>query len=207
MKAILLFLSFSLTISTVFAKSITVNVVFENRTQNENVTGTFYVSGTNQQLDIYSLEKFTVDVPTKGKYEFRFHTDDALAFTSYPARINNDKNTVTIILEKKKEKAELTTPYKRSPLLDITNLSTERLEAGINEGAINFIIHSLIAPNPESVQAFKDQYGIGFIIENCAVDAVSFKTATRINKKIEAFLNLKYGENWQDLLPMTPFGL
>ncbi|MBJ7880883.1 hypothetical protein [Gelidibacter salicanalis] len=69
------------------ANPVTVTVVFENLTEQTTVNGIFYITETNQQFDITTLASFTIDLPKKGKYEFRFHSEEVTAFTYYPARI------------------------------------------------------------------------------------------------------------------------
>ncbi len=148
-----------------------------------------------------------MELPKKGKFQFRFHSNDFIAFTSYPARITERHNTITIRLENKGDDDAPIEFINHLGLKDISNLSNEELEKGMALGTINFIVHGLVAPNADAVNFFKTEYGIGFLSENCSVDPISFKIAMNINKKLELYLNSKYGNAWINQLPATPFGL
>ncbi|RXJ52590.1 FEKKY domain-containing protein [Gelidibacter gilvus] len=199
----ILFATFSST--SVFSDEIMATVIFENLTDKTSISGVFYISETNQSFQINSLEEFTITLPKRGKYQFKFYSEDVNAFTSYPIRITERKNTVTIRLENKTTNAE--TLARTSTIKDISGFSNEQIEEGVNNGTINFIVHGLVALSPEAIKPFKDVFGVGFISENCVVDPISFRTAMNTNKKIQDYLTLKFGEVWKDKLPAQPFGL
>ena len=182
-------------------------IVFENNTEKTSITGVFYITETNQSFEVNALDDFTVELPKKGKYHFNFYSEDVNAFTYYPVRITEQKNTITIRLETKTKAIVLYQSEKHYPLKDISNLTVDQLEESIALGTINFIVYGIIAPDPETVRAFKTEYSIGFTSENCVVDPISFKIAMRSNKKIEVYLTSKFGNDWKNKLPATPFGL
>ena len=167
----------------------------------------FYILETQQTIQINSLETFTIELPSKGKYQFEFYSDQVNALTYYPTKITTRKNTVTIRLRTKTKTIKAPTTGRSFPLIDISDFSEEQLEEGINNGSINFIFHGLITLSPEAIKPFKEAFGVGFISENCVVDPVSFRIAMSTNKKIENYLNLKFGEVWKEQLPAQPFGL
>ena len=185
---------------------ITATIVFENNTEKTSISGVFYITETNQSFEVNSLDDFTIELPKKGKYHFGFYSEDVNAFTYYPVRITNKKNTITIKLKNKPDLA-LKPSVKYFALKNISDFTTEQLEDGMAAGTINFIVHGLIAPEDDKVQLFKEKYGVGFISENCVVDPMSFKIAMKVNKKIEVYLTDKFGEDWRKGLPATPFGL
>lgn len=189
----------------VFADEITALVVFENLTEKSSISGVFYISETNQSFEINSLENFSITLPKKGKYQFKFYSEEVESLTSYPVRITEQKNTVTIRLENKTTNGE--SLVNNSPIKDISGFSNEAIEEGIKKGSINFIVHGLMALSPESIKVFKDEFGVGFISENCVVDPISYRTAMNNNKKIQEYLTFKFGEIWKDKLPAQPFGL
>lgn len=199
----ILLTTFSFT--SVFSDEITATVVFENLTDKTSISGVFYVAETNQNLQISSLDNFTITLPKKGKYQFKFYSEDVNAFTYYPIRITERKNTVTIRLENKTTNAVIIA--RSSSIKDISSFSNEQIEEGVNNGTINFIVHGLIALSPEDIRPFKDVFGVGFISENCVIDPISFRTTMNTNKKIQDYLTLKFGEVWKEKLPAQPFGL
>lgn len=75
------------------------------------------------------------------------------------------------------------------------------------DGNLNFIIHGIDNKIPREYLNFKEKYGIGLIIENCATDPFSFKRATKNNQRISEYLNKKYGKDWLDELPSKPYGI
>jgi hypothetical protein len=75
------------------------------------------------------------------------------------------------------------------------------------DGNLNFIIHGIDNKIPREYLNFKEKYGIGLIIENCAIDPFSFKRATKNNQMISEYLNKKYGKDWLDELPSKPYGI
>ncbi|WP_339919899.1 hypothetical protein [uncultured Flavobacterium sp.] len=75
------------------------------------------------------------------------------------------------------------------------------------DGNLNFIIHGIDNKIPREYLNFKEKYGIGLIIENCAIDPFSFKRATKNNQMISEYLNKKYGKDWLDELPSKPYGM
>ncbi|WP_016988525.1 hypothetical protein [Flavobacterium sp. ACAM 123] len=85
------------------------------------------------------------------------------------------------------------------------DLETVQLN-GIN-GNLNFIIYGINNRIPEEYMNFKEKYGIGLIIENCVIDPLSFKRATKNNQIISDYLDKKHGEGWLNELPTKPFGI
>lgn len=65
----------------------------------------------------------------------------------------------------------------------------------------------LVPVDPDAATVFKTNYGVGFINENCVIDPILFKIAINTNKKIELYLISKFGKDWKNQLPATPFGL
>ncbi|WP_299394738.1 hypothetical protein [uncultured Gelidibacter sp.] len=196
-----------LSVYTSYATPITATVVFENLTEQTTVNGVFFITETNEKFEINTLSSFTVELPEKGKYEFRFHTEDATALTSYPVRITERNNTITIRLEKKAQLNKGTIAPITVTTKDISNLSTEDLKSEISKGTVNFIVHGLAAISPETFEAFKNEYGIGFISKNCIVDPITYKTSQDNNTKIAAYLTSLFGKDWEKKLPAQPFGL
>ena len=193
--------------SSAFSYPITATIVFENNTDKTSISGVFHIEETNQTVAVNSLDDFTIELPKIGKYHFGFYSEDVNAWTSYPVRITDRKNTITIRLESKSEESILNACENHFLGIDISNLSIEQFEERMTLGTINFIVHGLVPPNPEAVDGFKIAYGVGFTSENCVVDPISFKIATATNKRIEAYLTSKFGENWKNKVPATPFGL
>lgn len=189
-----------------FSDPISATVVFENQSEQTSISGVFYILETNQTFQINSLNSFSIEIPKKGKYHFEFFSEDVNAFTYYPVKITERKNTVTIRLENKAAYSKKAVAAS-STLLDISSFSEEQIEAGVDDGSINFIFHGLMSLSPEAVKSFKNDFGVGFISENCVIDPMSFKMAMNINKTIEKYLNLKFGESWKAKLPAQPFGL
>lgn len=207
MKPLLSILISIFTLTTALSKEIKVNVVFENLTEHSTISGVFYISETQERIPINSLEKFTITLPSKGKYQFKFYSEEVNAHTYYPVRMTHQKNTVTIRLKDKTTSQEHAISSINSPIKDISSFSMEQIEEEIQNESINFIVHSLITISPEQIEAFKKMFGLGFRIENCVVDPISFKTAMSTNKKLELYLNMKFGEVWKAHLPAQPFGL
>jgi len=87
------------------------------------------------------------------------------------------------------------------------NLTDAQIEDRISKGNLNFILHGLNNSAPKKFEAFKKKYGIGFHIENCVIDPMSFKRAVSNNQMILDYLNKKNGKKWQEELPSKPFGL
>ena len=207
MKTFIYILIATLSFSSAYSYQITATIVFENLNEKTYISGVFLISETNEKFEINSLDKLSIELPKKGKYEFRFHTEEVNALTSYPARITNINNIITIRLENKTEDTFFGKPVNRFPITDISEYNAEQIEESIANGTINFIVHGLFAPDPEKVQAFKMSYGVGFISENCVVDPIAYKVAMNNNKKIDAYLTSKFGHDWKNKLPAQPFGL
>lgn len=186
------------------AKPITATVVFENLTEETTINGIFYIKQTNQQFDVTTLESFQINLPNKGSYEFQFHSEIVSAYTYYPSKITEKKNTITIRLEKKSQ-ARITPVSVQTK--GIAELSNEELKQHIAAGTVNFIVHGLVAIPPDTYQAFKKEYGIGFISENCALNPQTYKTTQANNKVLAAYLTSEFGEVWKSKLPAQPFGI
>ena len=208
MKKIILalILALTFTISNATEKEIIAEVVFENFTGKELNFGEFLITETNERIEINDTKSFQITLPSKGKYQFGFLTEDFTAYTYYPSRITNKKNTITIRLAEKKElafnKGTLSFPMN----LD-TNLADEQIEKRISAGNLNFITHGIDNSIPKEFSDFKVKYGIGLIKENCVIDPMSFKRATENNMMIADYLDKKYGEDWRKELPTKPFGI
>lgn len=185
---------------------ITATVVFENLTEKTSISGVFYVMETNQQIEINTLDAFKIELPEKGKYEFQFYSEDVYAIVSYPMRITNRKNTVTIRLESKSKLISKSNFLVYYPTKNLSELSTDQMKVHVANGAVNFILHGLVEINIETYQAFKNTYGVGFISKNCVIDPISYKTAVNNNKKVAEYLTFIFGNDWQDQLPAQPFG-
>jgi len=208
MKKIILtlILSLTFTISKATEKEIIAEVVFENLTTKALIFGEFFITDTNVRIEIKDTQSFQITLPGKGKYQFGFSTKDFTAYTYYPARITNKKNTITIRLV---EKTELTFNNGNFsfPLNLDTNLTDEQIEKRISAGNLNFITHGIDDSIPKEFSDFKVKYGIGLIKENCVIDPISFKKSTENNIMIADYLDKKYGEDWRKELPTKPFGI
>lgn len=208
MKKIILtvILAFTFTISKANEKEIIAEVVFENLTGKELNFGEFFITETNERIKINNTKSFQITLPGKGKYQFGFSTEDFTAYTYYPSRITNKKNTITIRLVKKK-KFTLNSGMYSIPMNLDTNLTDEQIEKKISAGTLNFISHGIDNSIPKEFSAFKEKYGIGVIKENCVIDPMSFKKATENNIMIADYLNKKYEADWLKELPIKPFGI
>ncbi len=208
MKKILLTLIFALTfiVSEATEKTIIAEVVFENLTGKEFTSGIFFVTETNERIEIYNAQSFKITLPGKGKYQFHFATEDFMAYTYYPSKITDKKNIITIrLVEKKKiagENRNISIPINLE-----SALTDEQLEQRITEGNINFILHGIDNSIPKEFAEFQKKYGIGVIKENCVVDPLSYKKATENNQIISEYLNRKFGKDWLLELPTKPFGI
>ncbi|TDD76030.1 FEKKY domain-containing protein [Flavobacterium caseinilyticum] len=208
MKKIILtlILAFTFTITKATENKIIAEVVFENLTGKELKVGEFFITETNERIKINDTKSFQITLPSKGKYQFRFSTEDFTAYTYYPSRITNKKNTITIRLVEKKV-LTLNSGVFSFPMNLDTNLTDEQIEKRISTGNLNFISHGIDNSIPKEFSDFKEKYGIGLIKENCAIDPLSFKRATENNIMIADYLNKKYGEAWLKELPTKPFGI
>lgn len=196
-----------LSFTSSLSDQITVTIVFENHSAKTSVSGTLYIEETRQTIPFTTLNPISVILPKKGDYHIKFYSEDVDAFIAYPVKISERKNTVTVRLAHKTQMADTSTPPQRLATNDSSKFSMEQMEEGISKGVIYFIVHGLIPINPETTKAFEATYGIGFISENCMMDPMSYKIAMSNNKKIEEYLNLKYGKAWKKQLPTPPFGL
>lgn len=90
----------------------------------------------------------------------------------------------------------------------LTTISKQPEEIkAVSPQALNFIIHSITADLPIGTAEFKATYGVGFVVENCALDPISYKRATENNQMIALYLDEKFGDTWWADLPVKPFGL
>jgi hypothetical protein len=203
---ITLILALTFTVSKATEKEIIAEVVFENLTGKELNSGEFFITETNERIEINDTKSFKITLPSKGKYQFGFATEDFTAYTYYPSRITNNKNTITIRLVEKTELTFNNGTFSFPMNLD-TNLTDEQIEKRISKGTLNFIIHGIDNSIPKEFVQFKEKYGIGLIRENCVIDPLSFKKATENNQMIFDYLNKKYGKDWLNELPTKPFGI
>ena len=203
---ITLILALTFTVSKATEKEIIAEVVFENLTGKELNSGEFFITETNERIEIKDTQSFKITLPSKGKYQFGFATKDFTAYTYYPSRITNNKNTITIRLVEKTELTINKGTFSFPINLD-TNPTEEQIEKRISEGTLNFIMHGIDSSIPEEYVKFKKKYGIGLIKENCVIDPLSFKKATENNQMIFDFLNKKYGTDWLNELKAKPFGI
>ena len=208
MKKILvtLLLTLTCTISKATEKEIIAEVVFENLTGKELNFGEFFITETNKRIKINDTKSFQISLPSKGKYQFAFSTEDFTAYTYYPSRITSKKNTITIRLVEKTHLNFNNGNFSFPMNLD-TNLTDEQIEKRISAGNLNFISHGIDNSIPKEFSDFKEKYGIGLVKENCVIDPISFKKATENNIMIADYLNKKYGEDWLKELPTKPFGV
>jgi hypothetical protein len=201
-----LILALTFTVSKANEKEIIAEVVFENLTGKELNSGEFFITETKERIEINNTRSFQITLPGKGKYQFGFSTEDFIAYTYYPSRITNKKNTITIRLVKKKE-LTLNSGIFSFPMNLDTNLTDEQIEKRISTGNLNFISHGIESSIPKEFYDFKEKYGIGLMKENCVIDPISFKKATENNIMIADYLNRKYGQDWLKELPTKPFGI
>ncbi|WP_027127504.1 hypothetical protein [Gelidibacter mesophilus] len=207
MKTVISILIVTISFSSTLSAQITATIVFENHSDKTTISGVFYSSATNQSVPIHSLENISIDLPENGSYNFQFYSEDVRAFIPNPVKITHRKSTVIIKLENKPERVDLSSIPNSFLIKNISDFSREQIEEAITQNTINFICHGLVSLNSESVQSFKNEFGVGFISQNCVIDPVSFKIAMANNKRIETYLNLKYGKGWKNKLPMLPFGM
>ncbi|WP_066219399.1 hypothetical protein [Formosa haliotis] len=205
MIKLILTLTLALYTAIAFATEIEVTVVFENLTKKEMISGEFTIIDLNVKTEIKSDESFKITLPEKGKYHFSFASVDFIAYTFYPVRINKSNNIITIRLtEKPNFKNRETYAF---PIYLETNLTDEQFEKRIVAENLNFIMNGINASIPEEYVCFKNKYGIGLIIENCVIDPLAFKKATKNNQLIFEYLNSKYGTEWQKALKSKPIGI
>lgn len=205
MRKIILTLTLAAFTLTAFATEIVATVVFENLTNKEFKSGKFTIINLNKEIEVSKAESFKIRLPKKGKYQFSFVSNDFTAYSFYPARINKQKNTITVRLIEK-------TPFNSGGIYSFpmnldTDLTDKQIEQQIEDGTLNFIMHGIESSIPKEYVAFKEKYGIGLIIENCVIDPLSFKKARMNNQIIFDFLNKKYGNEWQTELKTKPLGL
>lgn len=150
MKNILLTLTLALafTVSKASEKEIIAEVVFENLTGEELNSGEFFIIETNDKIEIKGTQSFKITLPSKGKYQFGITTEGFTAYTFYPSRITNKKNTITIQLVEKIEFTFNNRTLSFPMNLDI-NLSDEQIEKKIAEENLNFIIHRIESSIPK----------------------------------------------------------
>jgi hypothetical protein len=194
------------TVSKANDKEIIAEVVFENLTGKKLNSGEFFITETNERIEIKNAKNFKITLPNKGKYQFAFATEDFTAYTYYPSRITNNKNIITIRLVEKK-KLTLNNGTASFPINLDTNLTDEQIEKRISEGTLNFIMHGIDSSIPEEYVTFKEKYGIGLIKKNCVIDPLSFKKTRENNQMIFEYLNKKYATDWLNELPTKPFGI
>ena len=208
MKTIILtlILALTFTISKATENEIIAEVIFENLTGKELNFGEFFITETNERIKINDTKSFQITLPSKGKYQFGFSTEDFTAYTYYPSRITNKKHTITIRLVEKTQLTFNNGNFSFPMNLNI-NLTDEQIEKRISAGKLNFIIHGIDNSIPKEFSDFKEKYGIGLVKENCVIDPMSFKIATENNIMIADYLNKKYGGNWLKELPIKPFGI
>lgn len=191
-------------ITTVAAASpITTYISFQNNSVQKSISGVLYIDEIDQAYTITSLEQLKIELPQLGDYNFRFTAPGIESF-NLNTTITETENEVVIVLEKT-NKITLTAPSRRRA--NITQWSNEEMEDAIQNGGLAFVVHGIIAPNAEQIEAFETLYGITFISENCSIDPLSFKSSTNHNRHIAAYLTFKYGNDWKDQLPATPFGV
>lgn len=203
---ITLILALTFTVSKANEKEIIAVVVFENLTGKELNSGEFFITETNKRIEIKDTQSFKITLPSKGKYQFGFATEDFNAYTYYPSRITNSSNTITIRLVEK-TKLTLNNGTFCFPMNLDTNLTDEQIEKRISQGTLNFIMHGIDSSIPEEYVRFKEKYGIGLIKENCVIDPLSFKKTRENNQMIFDYLNKKYGTDWLNELLTKPFGI
>lgn len=182
-------------------------VVFENKTDQNLISGRFFVADLNQSIEVNSENDFEITLPEKGKYQFSFYSEGFDSYTYYPAKITAKENVITIRLQEKGKDFNYSSKRlkyleERSELLP-KNFEIKKSE----EYGMNFIIHSL---NPESINShnFQEKYGIGIVFKNCLIDPVAYKKAVEHNKYIVQYLEEKFEEeNWANDLPVKPFGV
>jgi hypothetical protein len=191
-----LILTLTFAVSNATDKEIIAEVIFENLTTKESISGEFYINETNEKIKIENIENFKITLPKKGKYQFRFITEDFIAFVSYPKRITNRKNIIRIQLMSKYYSANLD-----------SEVTDEQIEKRISDEKVNFIMHGIGNSIPIEYSEFKKKYGIGLTKENCVIDPISMKKARENNQRILKYLTDKYGENWLKELNEKPFGI
>jgi len=188
-----------------FATEIVATVVFDNLTDKKFTSGEFTIIDLNKKTEITKAENFKIILPEKGKYKFKFVSNDFIAYIFYPTKINKRKNIITIRLTEKPKFNNLGI-YSFLMNLD-TDLTNEQIEERVADGTSNFIMYGINASISKEYEEFKRRYGIGFVKQNCLIDPISFKKATENNQIIRDYLNKKYGNSWLKELSTKPFGI
>lgn len=203
MKKMILTLAISLSISMSFATEIVATIIFENLTNIEFTSGEFTIIDLNKKIKVADSESFKITLPKKGKYQFSFISEDFTAYILNPSRINKRKKIIRIRLLRKNE-IRNGGVY---PFLMNLELNDKQIEQGIAFGTLSFVIHGIDNSIPEEYVKFKEKYGVGLLKENCLMDPLSFKKATKNNQIIFNYLNIKYGPEWLTDLKTKPFGI
>ena len=180
------------------AREIVAQVVFENRTDEQLISGEFFIVELNKTIQINSEEDFKITLPEKGKYRFSFISDKFDVYTYYPAKISEKNNQITIRLQKK-GKAFNYSKEKESYNSSMRNVTSKSDQL--------YFIFNGINTTPVNFEKFEEKYGVGMRAENCVVDPVTFKKTIQHNKEIVKYLNEKFGDQWLEDLPTQPFGI
>ena len=175
-------------------KEINVVVILENFSKRETIQGEFYIEETNQKFGVNSLDEFKFILPKKGKYKFKFIATGLVVNITSPKKITEKNNTITIKLY------DLPAP-------ELNILSNKEINEKVNQGRVNFIINGISSTIPSEYNIFKEKYGIGFVMENCVIDPLTYKKTREHNNIILDYLNSKYGQAWYKELPAKPFGI
>ena len=198
MKNIILSLILVLFTSIAFATEIEAIVVFKNLTNKEFTSGELIIIALNQKTKVYKTDSFKITLPKKGKYQFRFQSDDFMSYSFYSKKISKNNNIITIQL---REKIELNSTETYSFYGDLdSNLPDEQIEQRILAGTLNFIKHGIDSSIPKEYVMFKEKYGIGLVKVNCVIDPITFKRQREFNDMIIDYLNKKYGTKWANEL-------
>lgn len=203
---LLLFITLTFSSSRAADKEITAQVVFENLTSKDFVSGEFRIMETNEVIEINNFDSFKITLPASGKYIFSFVTKDFIAYTMYPAVIGQNKNTITIRLVENKKNQQPIVGFSQS-LNDENTVANEQFELKIVSGQFNFVINSIDSSIPREFIDFQNKYGVGLIKENCVIDPISFKKTRQNNQMIADYLDRKFGDSWRKELPAKPFGV
>lgn len=201
-KQIFIALTLLLSFTASYAKAFTAKVTISNQTDSPFTYGTLYIDALNFKHEFTTTGEFMLTIPDNGKYVIRFESKNFICTTLYPNRLSKRNAQIQITLT------------------DVTNIDgfipsntnfnnnrltiAEQIEAG---QSVNFVVNG-ISPIPQQTFAlFKEQYGIGIVTENCAIDPIAFRNAKQHNQAIANYLTEKFGTEWKEDLPISILGI
>ena len=190
MKKLLILLFATFILLPMYAKDITVNVVFENPENIKDFTGELYIKELDKSYPINGTEDFEIKLPEKEKFTISLKDKTNSAIISYPTKVTEKNNKIIIRFIK--------------PIDISKNMS------GLEEekDGLNFITFGIIdETNSDKYLNFKKEFNVGFILKSDTIDPSSYKEAVENNKRLADLLSQKFGENWKEKLPIKILGI